>query len=151
MVSGKIRHFKIQNSICLFSQVLGERTKNHQVGSEVLANSGIITDYTDPATGLNAFRLFEIYLEHLNPDLPRLFQKERIASKKFDIHDFETIVFFERAPKGENKISNMMPDLTTILEKPRLTNHSIRTQTIQTLIRLGFSEHEVTQFTGILI
>ena len=84
----------------------------------------------------------------MNPDLPRLFQKERIASKKFDIHDFETIVFFERAPKGENKISNMMPDLTTILEKPRLTNHSIRTQSIQTLIRLGFSEHEVTQFTG---
>ena len=58
------------------------------------------------------------------------------------------LVLFENAPKGGNKIAEMLPTLTEILGQPRLTNHSIRAQTIQTLIRLGYTEHEVTQFTG---
>ena len=63
------------------------------------------------------------------------FFPKSIPSKKFDIHDFETLVFYERAAKGENKIADMMPDLTTILEKPRLTNHSIRTHSIIIYLR----------------
>ena len=60
------------------------------------------------------------------------------------------MILYENSPKGEHKIASMLPTLTEILGKPRLTNHSIRTQTIRTLIRLGYSEHEVTQFTGML-
>ena len=92
--------------------------------------------------------MFELYLTHLNPNLDRLFQQGCIASKKFNIHDFDRIILYKKQPIGEHQIPKMLPRLTEILGKPRLTNHSIRTQVIQTLVRLGFNEHEIMKFTG---
>ena len=34
-------------------QVLGKKSKNHQMGSDRLENTGILNDFTDPETGLN--------------------------------------------------------------------------------------------------
>ena len=127
---------------------MGERSKNHQVGSERLDGTGIINDFTDPATGLNCLRFYELYLAHLNPNNNRLFQKPYRAAKKFDIHDFERTFLFENQPIGQNQIIQMLATLTEILGVPRLTNHSIRTQAVQTLIKLGFPEHVILQFTG---
>ena len=63
-------------AIKLFAfQVRGERSKNWQKGSENLENSGIIMDYTDPKSGLNALKFYLLYVEHLNPKLDRLFQR----------------------------------------------------------------------------
>ena len=146
LVSDNIRSQNLKKKY--FFKVLGESSKNHPTGSEILENSGSIFDYLDPSSGLNAFRLFELYLLHLNPNTNRLFQKEKRGLNKFKIHDYDNMILYENSPKGEHKIASMLPTLTEILGKPRLTNHSIRTQTIRTLIRLGYSEHEVTQFTG---
>ena len=154
-------------------QVRGERSKNWQKGSENLENSGIIMDYTDPKSGLNALEFYLLYVEHLNPKLERLFQRSvcfiwnysrfefslinfffyyraRRASKQFQLNDFGQQVLYVNSPLGHHQIGKMLARLTEAIGKPRLTNHSIRATAIQTLIRLGMNEHEVMQFTGML-
>ena len=96
--------------------------------------------------------MYQLYLLHLHPKNKRLFQKPaRYPSKKFNIHDFGRRVLYENSALGEGKIKEMLPKLTEMLKMPRLTNHSIRTQAIQTLIKMGFPEHVILQFTGIYL
>ena len=113
-----------------------------------MEKAGVIADYTDPKSGLNALEYYLLYIEHLNPKCNRLFQRGSRSSKKFNIHDLGQLVLYDNAPLGQHQIGKMLPRLTEAVNKPRLTNHSIRVTAIQTLIRLGVNEHEVIQFSG---
>ena len=92
--------------------------------------------------------MYELYLKTLHPENPRLFQRIKRTAETFDIHDFERTVLYENAAQGMHSIKNMLPSLTEMTDRPRLTNHSIRTTAAQTLLKLGFPEHLVKNFMG---
>ncbi len=102
-------------------------------GTEDESGSGVIMFQDDEKTGLNPGRYIELYLTTLHPEYDRFFQKPQRPSKAFDIHDLTRNVLFENLPLGKNKISLMLKTLCGIVDKPPLTNHSLRTTGIRLL------------------
>ena len=123
---------------------MGERTKNHQVGSEDLNNMIVFSKGGRCNTG----RLFELYQQLLNPKCDRLFQKARTKSKSFDIHNFENTCLYENAPVGKHKVKENMKTLCAILDREELPNHSVRRTAIENLKRLGYDDREIMAKSG---
>ena len=46
-------------------------------------------------------------------------------SKRFDIHEFDTVVLYENSAQGKHTIAKMLELLTEAVGKPQLRNHSI--------------------------
>ena len=68
-----------------FEKTKGEASKNHQNDSEDISNSGIILFDTDEY-GYNPGELMEFYLSKLHPKNPALFPRQRMISKRFNLH-----------------------------------------------------------------
>ena len=95
---------------------------------EDLKNSGLIPFYEDPDYGYNPGRLFELYLERLNPHNDRLFQRPcevRKGKKGFRLHSLPK-VWFENKAIGKNKIGDLLPNLCKAVGVPVVPNKCIR-------------------------
>ena len=138
----------------LIFQVKSELDKNHDAYGATkvdLEKTGIMVDYTDPATGFNAFKYLQLYLSSLNKKNNRMFQKPwRLTGKKFSLHHNFTHDIFENAAIGENSIDDMCRTLCDLVDKPELTNHSVRTAGITILKNLGVEDRLLQNVSGIV-
>ena len=96
----------------------------------------------------NTGRLLELYLQLLNPNNNRLFQKARSKSRSFDIHNFEVVSLYENSPVGKHKIKENMKMLCSIVGCDELPNHSVRRTAIENLKRLGYEDREIMAKSG---
>lgn len=93
----------------------------------------------DISDGFNPGEYFEFYMSFL-PEGGYLFPKPRAASLKFKIHDAEEKTLFEANRKvGKNLVSEMLPKLCLILDRPRRTNHCLRATAVMYMRRAGLS------------
>ena len=82
-------------------------------------------------------------------DVEYLFPKPKTSSKKFDIHNPEEMSWFESDRKvGKNMLSQMIPKLCQILERPRKTNHCLRATAVMYMRRAGLSWETIIKITG---
>ena len=76
----------------------------------------------------------------LIPDDGYLFPKPKTPSKKFDIHTPDEMSLFKSNRKvRKNMLSQMLPKLCQILERPRKTNHCLRATAVMYMRRAGLS------------
>ena len=125
--------------------MLGERTKNHQTGSENLNN---VIPFLPQDQKINPGRLMELYLQFTHPENNRLFQRARTVSKKFDLHDLDQTQLFENAAVGKGTVGKNLRALCELLGKDELTNHCLRTTGINILKRSGYDDREIMAVSG---
>ena len=109
----------------------------------------IIPDLELANVQFNPAVYFGFYLEFLNPENPRLFQRTQRDSKDFYIHDLRNMCLFELSPVGLNKLDKMLKHLCEIVEKPgNFGNASIRKTGGQLLESAGFDERIVQKISS---
>ena len=90
-------------------------------------------------------KLFEYYLGALNPSCDRLFQREVLISKKFNIHTTQANIWFTNQAVGKSCVPKMLPLLLKTVGMEHLTNHSLRATAISASKRAGFEDRAVGQ------
>ena len=109
----------------------------------------IIPDLELANVQFNPAVYFGLYLEFLNPENPRLFQRTQRDSKDFQIHDLRNMCLFELSPVGLNKLDKMLKHLCEIVEKPgNFGNASIWATGTQLLESAGFDERIIKMFSS---
>ena len=133
-----------EGGLKFFAKARGEATKNHPVESQNLDNSGLILFHQSKNVPYSSGRLFELYVNSLNPKNNRLFQRMREQGSHFDPNNLEETCLFVNEPVGKNKVAKMLKTLCRAVDKPdNLTNHSCRGDAISLLFRNGFDSHKV--------
>ena len=89
--------------------------------------------------------MFEYYLRALNPKCERLFQREFVISKKFNLHTTTETVWYSNSPVGKGMVPKMLPLLCEAAGCERLTNHSLRATALSALNRAGFQDRMIGQ------
>ena len=102
----------------------------------------------DKDSQLNFGRLFQLIRMTQHPGNPLLLQKTRNVRKGFKIHDFRQTIFYENQAQNY-KLDKLMTFLCMLVNEPKLENDSISTSNIRILMRLGYSEDQIIQLTGI--
>ena len=127
-----------------FAKSRGEASKNKPMESQSLDNSGLILFHQSPNVPYSSGRLFELYVNALNPNCNRLFQRLREGSSCFDPNNLDETCLFVNEPLGKNKVAKMLKTLCRAVDKPdNLSNHSCRGDAISLLFRNGFDSHMV--------
>ena len=131
-----------ENGIKFFAKAIGGKSKNHPIKSQNLENSGIIMYHSHGS--YNPGRVYELYLNSLNPSNPKLFQRYKENCGKYSMHDLEGKCLYVNEHVGKHKIAKMLKTLCRAVGKPdNLTNHSCRGDAIVTLFRNNFDSHQI--------
>ena len=146
-------HFKkkydSKTKIFYYAKVGSERSKNHQRDDEDLEIGGIIPFVTNER-GLNGGLYMELSFQYLNPEIPAFFQKPKRESKKFNIHNPRTKIYYEKSKVGITFVAAMLPKLCQVLRlERRYTNCNIRYMILlliaflqnTCMVEFGYSEH----------
>ena len=119
-------------------QKLDEMTKNHRENDNEPSIGGRIYE---TCTSNCPVTTFQTYLNKLNPNCNRLWQKPNTNFRK-------TSIWYNNCPLGVNTISKFMKQISIHARLPKVyTNHSIRVSSI-TLLSSQFSENEILGISG---
>ena len=139
---------KVIDGYYAFFKEFCDSNKTNQDNIEKQDNFGIIPNFKVPGCDLNPCTYFGSYLKTLNPENPRLFQREIRPSKKFKIHDLKRTCLFENCARGEHKTEHMLRLLCEAVDKPGLGNHSLRATGIQLLKENKFEDRIIMKFSS---
>ena len=126
---------------------ISEETKTCKDDVEDLDDFGIIPDFDMP-NGFNPAKYHGQYLKTLNEKNPRLFQRINRDSKDYDIHDLKKQCLFEKTPRGQCKIEQMLRILCEIVGKPGFGNHSLRATGICLCKDNDFEDRLIQKFSS---
>ena len=137
-------HFKllfyVKNESWFVVKAKDELTKNHKEIEQIV--SGIIPENKDDR--LCPVRSYRLYMDHLNPDNPFLWQHhlEKINPNRPD-------VWYGLQHIGKNTLGKFMTLISSNCQLLKAyTNHSIRVTGISVLTRQNFTASEIMSITG---
>ena len=80
--------------------------------------------------------------------MPHFFSISIKAHQRHNIHSNECVCYYERSKVGPVPIGNTLPELSEILEIPRITNGQIRPTSIRKMTRAGIEDRVIMELTG---
>ena len=119
-----------------------EATKNHRETDQPVLTNFMPENKTDTMCPVRSFKM---YIEHLNPKNPFLWQtpNPNITNEE------ATKVWYTRQHIGKNTLGSFMSELSKNVKlSRRYTNHSIRVTGASILTRCNFNDKEVMSMTG---
>ena len=100
-------------------------------------------------SGCDFGRFVQLYMSTLDPQSNIVFQKPKIESQDFEIHDYEkNLILFEKTPLEEWKLRRSAERLCQALGRPPVRNGDIRVTAICLLKRLNFEDREISLVCG---
>ena len=123
------------------AKIEDEATKNHRETDQPIQTNFMMENKGDKMCPV---RSFKIYMSHLHPENPFLWQQVNHKPK-----DPFSPIWYTKAHMGKNILGHFMTELSkdTALSK-RYTNHCIRVTGTSILTRCKFNDKEVMSMTG---
>ena len=132
-----------------YIKTFSKSLQNNEENCEDEDDFGIIPDLELENLQFNPAIYFGLYLEFLNPENPRLFQRAQRDAKFFDIHNLTNMCLFEMSPIGVHNLAKMLHKLCKIVNKPGFGNASIRATGNHLLKSVGFEQELVQMFSSV--
>ena len=126
----------------VFKLHTGFMSKNHQggTGGSAFASSGCIQDEIQ-------VRVIKLYLQRLNPDLDRLFQRSKVPAGSLIGDTVDT--WYMRSPLSHNLLQGFMKEISKAARvSQQYTNHCIRATTVVHLKQAGIEDRKICEISG---
>ena len=139
-----------ESGIYYWKQMIGDPDKNHRSDDQNVAEEGGIIPFQENEHGFNPGLFLETYFGKLHPENKWLFGRpdRRWKSKNFQLR-LNPEYWYEKNQKiGKNKIGEALPDISVLLNIPRLTNGQTRPTCVRNLKRAGAEDREIMFITG---
>jgi hypothetical protein len=123
-------------------------SKNHTGGLDGSEDHSDGKIFSQPGSKRCPVEMLKTYLNHLNPNIPALFQRPKSeSSAKFNpkVHE----VWYDACNVGHNTLENMLRKMTERAGiTPYLTNHSLRATTVTVLSSSNIETRQIKAITG---